>query len=96
MVSVVLNRICNNNFHNVVGHISGPSSESVAVFCQIYHKDPRDCTRLALLITNIEFAAETLLRRGAERDEENMEVLLRGLGYQVVKLRNLSGQVLWS
>ncbi|XP_067102042.1 caspase a-like isoform X2 [Osmerus mordax] len=59
---------------------------------EIYHKDPRDCTRLALLITNIKFAAEDLLRRGAERDEENMEVLLRGLGYQVVKLRNLSGQ----
>ncbi|XP_062328599.1 caspase a-like isoform X2 [Osmerus eperlanus] len=59
---------------------------------EIYHKDPRDCTRLALLITNIQFAAEDLLRRGAERDEENMEVLLRGLGYQVVKLRNLSGQ----
>ena len=95
MVSEVLNRIC-DKFHNVVGHVCGRSSESVAVFCQIYHKDPRNSTRLALLITNIEFEDDQMQRHGAETDEDNMQFLLRGLGYQVVKLRNLSGKVLWS
>eukprot|EP00063_Salmo_salar_P095199 XP_014070034.1 PREDICTED: caspase-1-like [Salmo salar] len=48
--------------------------------------------RLALLINNVEFDDKTMLRRGAEKDEENMERLLRDLGYDVVKHRNLSGQ----
>ena len=49
--------------------------------------------RLALLINNMEFDCENMRRRGAQRDEENMEKLLRGLGYDVVKHTNLSGQV---
>ncbi|XP_036414727.1 caspase-4-like [Colossoma macropomum] len=48
--------------------------------------------RLALLINNVEFECENMRRRGAQRDEENMEKLLRGLGYDVVKHTNLSGQ----
>jgi caspase 1 len=49
--------------------------------------------RLALLINNVEFDDKNMLRRGAEKDEENVERLLRDLGYDVVKHRNLSGQV---
>ncbi|KAL6462403.1 hypothetical protein MHYP_G00288250 [Metynnis hypsauchen] len=48
--------------------------------------------RLALLINNVEFDCEKMKRRGAQRDEENMEKLLRGLGYNVIKHTNLSGQ----
>ncbi|KAL7840407.1 hypothetical protein AOLI_G00257300 [Acnodon oligacanthus] len=48
--------------------------------------------RLALLINNVEFDCEEMKRNGAQRDEENMEKLLRGLGYDVVKHTNLSGQ----
>lgn len=47
--------------------------------------------RLALLITNINFDMKYLTRRGAEKDEENMECMLRQLDYDVVKHRNLSG-----
>lgn len=46
----------------------------------------------ALLITNIVFKYEENNRYGAEIDEENMEWLLRTLGYHVVKRRNLSGE----
>lgn len=48
---------------------------------------------MALLINNVEFDDEKMRRNGAQRDEENMEKLLRGLGYDVVKHTNLSGQV---
>uniref|UniRef100_A0A8C7TYI1 Caspase a n=1 Tax=Oncorhynchus mykiss TaxID=8022 RepID=A0A8C7TYI1_ONCMY len=48
--------------------------------------------RLALLINNVEFDDKSMLRRGAVKDEENIERLLRDLGYDVVKHRNLSGQ----
>ncbi|KAL0153534.1 hypothetical protein M9458_051148, partial [Cirrhinus mrigala] len=45
----------------------------------------------ALLITNIKF--DYLSHRdGAEKDEENMEWLLRALGYSVEKHTNLSGE----
>ncbi|XP_052000737.1 caspase a-like [Xyrauchen texanus] len=47
--------------------------------------------RKALLITNIEFDNEKMYRSGADKDEENMEWLLKQLDYQVVKYRNLSG-----
>uniref|UniRef100_A0A9J7Y3G0 Caspase Dronc n=1 Tax=Cyprinus carpio carpio TaxID=630221 RepID=A0A9J7Y3G0_CYPCA len=47
----------------------------------------------ALLITNIVCDYEENNRYGAEIDEENMEWLLRTLGYHVVKRRNLSGEV---
>lgn len=49
--------------------------------------------RVALLITNITFTDQRSNRHGAEKDEENMEMLLKGLGYEVVKHRNLTGQV---
>ncbi|XP_028821762.1 caspase-1-like [Denticeps clupeoides] len=49
-------------------------------------------TRLALLINNVEFNRADLLRKGAEKDEEKMEALLKALGYEVLKYRNCSGQ----
>ncbi|XP_027868917.1 caspase-1-like isoform X1 [Xiphophorus couchianus] len=48
--------------------------------------------RVALMITNIKFSDEKLNRDGAEKDEENMEKLLKSLGYEVVKHRNLTGK----
>ncbi|XP_051575829.1 caspase a-like [Myxocyprinus asiaticus] len=48
--------------------------------------------RLALLINNTEFDSKGMNRRGAEKDEVNMEWLLNQLDYQVVKHRNLSGK----
>jgi len=50
-------------------------------------------TRLALLINNRDFDDKAMTRRGAERDEENMEWLLKELGYQVVKYTNVSAEV---
>ncbi|KAA0702809.1 Caspase-1 [Triplophysa tibetana] len=47
--------------------------------------------RLALVITNKNFKKTSLNRKGAEKDEENMECLLRQLGYDVVKHNDLSG-----
>lgn len=49
---------------------------------------------MALLITNIKFTNNKKDRPGAEKDEENMERLLKGLGYEVVKHTNLTGQVM--
>ncbi|XP_064159205.1 caspase a-like [Anguilla rostrata] len=48
--------------------------------------------RLALLINNVQFDHPPLLRRGAERDKENMEKLLNGLDYTVDEHSNLSAQ----
>lgn len=50
-------------------------------------------SRVALLITNRNFANKRLTRKGAEKDEENMEKLLKSLGYQVVKYNDLTAQV---
>eukprot|EP00064_Thunnus_orientalis_P006122 superscaffoldBa00000622_g6137 len=50
-------------------------------------------SRVALLITNIEFT-HLKNRYGAEKDEQNMENLLKELGYEVVKHRDLTGKVL--
>uniref|UniRef100_A0A2I4BFK1 Caspase-1 n=1 Tax=Austrofundulus limnaeus TaxID=52670 RepID=A0A2I4BFK1_AUSLI len=50
-------------------------------------------SRVALMITNIKFSQATQ-RNGAEKDEENMENLLRSLGYEVVKHRNLTGKAI--
>ncbi|KAJ3582946.1 hypothetical protein NHX12_000080 [Muraenolepis orangiensis] len=47
-------------------------------------------TSPALLITNVHFH-HMPLRKGAEKDEQNMENLLTFLGYTVVKYRDLSG-----
>ncbi|XP_032360468.1 caspase-1 [Etheostoma spectabile] len=47
--------------------------------------------RVALLITNIKFKRESY-RNGADKDEENMEKLLKALGYEVVKYTNLTGK----
>ncbi|XP_044210493.1 caspase a-like [Thunnus albacares] len=49
-------------------------------------------SRVALLITNIKFTDEKLNRDGAEKDEQNMEKLLKALGYEVVKHTNLTGK----
>uniref|UniRef100_A0A9J8A4R2 Caspase a n=1 Tax=Cyprinus carpio carpio TaxID=630221 RepID=A0A9J8A4R2_CYPCA len=48
--------------------------------------------RLALLINNIDFEDKALTRKGADRDEDNMEWLLKELDYQVVKHKNLSAK----
>ncbi|XP_018588104.1 caspase a [Scleropages formosus] len=48
--------------------------------------------RLALLINNIKFDQPNMERRGAERDEENINKLLKDLDYEVVKHNNLSAQ----
>lgn len=50
--------------------------------------------RVALVITNITFTNQLLNRKGAEKDEDNMEILLKGLGYEVVKHRNLTGKAI--
>ncbi|XP_008424030.1 caspase-1-like [Poecilia reticulata] len=50
--------------------------------------------RVALLITNIKFSEEKMNRRGAEKDEKNMEKLLSNLGYEVVKHTNLTGKAI--
>ncbi|XP_045929205.1 caspase a-like isoform X2 [Micropterus dolomieu] len=50
--------------------------------------------RVALLITNIKFTNEKFNRRGAEKDEANMEKLLTSLGYEVVKHTNLTGKAI--
>ncbi|XP_054901665.1 caspase a-like isoform X1 [Poeciliopsis prolifica] len=49
-------------------------------------------SRVALLVTNRNFADARLTRKGAEKDEENMEKLLRSLGYEVVKHNDLTAQ----
>ncbi|XP_056619531.1 caspase a-like [Triplophysa dalaica] len=46
--------------------------------------------RLALVITNKNFKKTSLNRKGAEKDEESMECLLRQLDYDVVKHNDLS------
>lgn len=51
--------------------------------------------RMALLITNRNFADKKLNRYGAEKDEENMEKLLTDLKYEVVRHRDLTGKVLF-
>jgi len=60
---------------------------------QIYQYWPKNIrTRQALIITNIKFEDQDLDRHGAEKDEKNMESLLKGLGYQVHPNTNLSGK----
>ncbi|KAM9359482.1 caspase-1-A-like [Symphorus nematophorus] len=49
-------------------------------------------SRVALLITNLRFNYYLPTRHGAEVDEENMDKLLRALGYEVVKYTNLTEQ----
>ncbi|XP_067255755.1 caspase-23 isoform X1 [Chanodichthys erythropterus] len=56
----------------------------------IKDKSP-DRKRLALLINNVEFKYIDD-RTGAEKDELKMEMLLNGLGYTVVTLRDLTAQ----
>ncbi|XP_048051494.1 caspase a-like [Megalobrama amblycephala] len=51
-----------------------------------------DRKRLALLINNVEFEDEDQNRVGADKDESRMERLLKGLGYTVVTLRDLTAQ----
>lgn len=49
--------------------------------------------RVALLITNIEFHDKRHSRQGAEKDKENMEILLTSLGFEVVRHTNCTGEV---
>jgi len=51
-----------------------------------------DRKRLALLINNVEFE-HINDRTGADKDERRMERLLKGLGYTVVTLRDLTALV---
>uniref|UniRef100_A0A3Q0S838 Caspase family p20 domain-containing protein n=1 Tax=Amphilophus citrinellus TaxID=61819 RepID=A0A3Q0S838_AMPCI len=64
-------------------------------FCyfQIYPVSEKSISsRVALLITNRNFADKNLTRKGAEVDEENMEKLLKYLQYDVVKYNDLTGK----
>ncbi|XP_012727262.2 caspase-1 [Fundulus heteroclitus] len=49
-------------------------------------------SRVALLITNRNFTDNNLTRKGAEKDEENMEELLSSLQYEVVKHNDLTAK----
>ncbi|KAM4590306.1 uncharacterized protein V3H82_004298 [Fundulus diaphanus] len=49
-------------------------------------------SRVALLITNRNFSNTRLTRKGAEKDEEYMEKLLRSLNYEVVKYNDLTAE----
>lgn len=49
-------------------------------------------SRVALLITNRNFTDDNLTRKGAEKDEENMEDLLTSLQYEVVKHKDLTAK----
>ncbi|KAJ8401076.1 hypothetical protein AAFF_G00390330 [Aldrovandia affinis] len=92
---------------NQLGLIWDPEPSEDLIFCTEQEKrkvlerkrssiyipnEKPDRKRLALLINNINFVCESMLRRGADKDEERMEKLLRDLDYDVVKYRNLSGQ----
>uniref|UniRef100_A0A8C6SPL7 Caspase-1 n=1 Tax=Neogobius melanostomus TaxID=47308 RepID=A0A8C6SPL7_9GOBI len=71
---------------------SGRESGALAQNTKIYPVTSNSIkNRVALLITNITFA-ELKNRRGAEKDEENMEELLSTLGYEVVKHTNLTAK----
>ncbi|KAL4647654.1 caspase-1-A-like [Arapaima gigas] len=48
--------------------------------------------RLALLINNINFDRPDMQRKGAEKDEKNIEKLLKDLDYEVVKHNELSAK----
>ncbi|KAJ8280328.1 hypothetical protein GJAV_G00053270 [Gymnothorax javanicus] len=50
--------------------------------------------RMALLINNVKFDCAAMLRRGAEKDEENMKQLLEDLDYTVEKHRDLSAEAI--
>lgn len=64
------------------------------LFCKVYPADKHAMlNRVALLITNIKFTNDRSTRHGAEKDEENMEKLLKSLRYEVVKYTNLTGKV---
>lgn len=51
-------------------------------------------SRVALLITNIKFTNANMNRKGAEKDEANMEKLLASLGYEVVKHTDLTAKAI--
>uniref|UniRef100_A0A3B5MZN4 Caspase a n=1 Tax=Xiphophorus couchianus TaxID=32473 RepID=A0A3B5MZN4_9TELE len=74
--------------------LPAPSPFLFSLFiCQVYPvTEDNYRNRVALMITNIKFSDEKLNRDGAEKDEENMEKLLKSLGYEVVKHRNLTGK----
>uniref|UniRef100_A0AAY4BVW4 Uncharacterized protein n=1 Tax=Denticeps clupeoides TaxID=299321 RepID=A0AAY4BVW4_9TELE len=96
--STIMIRRLKERDENLCDHLglSGPPLSSV--FCTrlsfwlLHHTVTLVRTRLALLINNVEFNRADLLRKGAEKDEEKMEALLKALGYEVLKYRNCSGQ----
>ncbi|KAJ8368780.1 hypothetical protein SKAU_G00088080 [Synaphobranchus kaupii] len=57
-------------------------------------KEKADRKRWALLINNVKFDRKSMLRRGAEKDEESMEKLLKALDYKVEKHTDLSAQAI--
>ncbi|KAJ8368781.1 hypothetical protein SKAU_G00088090 [Synaphobranchus kaupii] len=57
-------------------------------------KEKADRKRWALLINNVKFDRKSMLRRGAEKDEESMEKLLKALDYNVEKHKDLSAQAI--
>ncbi|RXN24188.1 caspase b [Labeo rohita] len=68
--------------------------DDASISVSIYIPARSEKKGLALLITNIDFACKKYNRNGAEIDEENMEWLLKALGYNVEKRRNLSGDAI--
>ncbi|XP_030600140.1 caspase-1-like [Archocentrus centrarchus] len=70
----------------------GPKASNTMI-AHIYPVSEKSISsRVALLITNRNFADKNLTRKGAEVDEENMEKLLKYLQYDVVKYNDLTGK----
>ncbi|XP_051891828.1 caspase-1-like [Pristis pectinata] len=60
---------------------------------EVYPMLPRHSRkRLALMINNIEFTNPNMTRHGAEVDEDQMQKLLNGFGYEVERHNNLTAK----
>ncbi|NP_571580.1 caspase a [Danio rerio] len=75
---------CSQQFKNKILREKGQETYEI--------KDKSVRKRLALLINNVDFDDKAMKRSGSEKDEENMEKLLKELDYQVVKRPNLSAK----
>lgn len=75
---------CSQQFKNKILREKGQETYEI--------KDKSVRKRLALLINNVDFDDKAMKRSGAEKDEVNMEKLLKELDYQVVKRPNLSAK----
>uniref|UniRef100_A0A3Q2CE51 Caspase-1-like n=1 Tax=Cyprinodon variegatus TaxID=28743 RepID=A0A3Q2CE51_CYPVA len=90
------------NLHISMKNVSAPSVSTVEEFWKLKRDDSKVYpvtqdsfrNRVALLITNMKFSDQKMDRRGAEKDEENMEKLLSSLGYEVVKYTDLTGKAI--